>query len=340
MNRITSAQISVVVQGPVMGKPFDPPEKQITREVLQSIRRHLPQAEIILSTWTGSDVAGLDFDLLVENQDPGAIPFFPGQPQVNNGNRLIFSTKEGLKKASRPYALKLRSDLSLDGDGFLDYFSRFPARSSEWKIARERVLACTLYARDVRYVKMPFHPRDWFFFGLKEDVLEIWDVALMPEPENTRWFEAHPKPPQLQRHKALLRYHIEQYLWLNYLHRHAPVACEHFADVSGDNIRLTELTFSNNLILLEPEQLCISFHRLPLPFGERITLYTHRDWLWFYKRYCDPGFDFDFIKAATCAGLLKFLRYLHRAMLMTGVTAIFEPSIRKIFYWLSRPNRD
>ncbi len=336
MNRIASSQISVVVQGPIVGKPSDAAEKQITRAVLKSVRQHLPQAEIILSTWAGSDVAGLDFDLLVENEDPGAIPFFPGNPQPNNANRLIFSTREGLQKTSRPYALKLRSDLILTGDGFLDYFGKFSARSSEWKIARERVLACTLYARDVRYVKLPFHPSDWFFFGHVEDVKEIWDVSLMPEPENTRWFENHPKPPELQKDKrTLLRFYPEQHIWINYLRRHGKIDCEHFADVSGQNVHLTELTFANNLVLLEPEQLCIRWARLPIPFGEWVTLYTHGDWLWFYKRYCDARFDFAFVKAAVVACALTFLRYFHRAMFI--VVFMVERKIEWFFRRFSQP---
>ena len=335
MNRISSSEISVVVQGAVTGTPFNTPEKQITRNVLKSVRRHLPQAEIILSTWAGSDVTGLEFDLLVENQDPGAVPYYPDRPQPHNANRLIFSTREGLKKASRPYALKLRSDLVLTSDGFLDYFGRFAARSGEWKIARERVLACTIYSRDARFVKMPFHPSDWFYFGLKEDVLVIWNVPLMPEPESTRWFETHPRPPEIRQSKTLLRFYAEQYLWLNYLRRHGKITCEHWGDISGDNLRLTELTLANNLVLLEPEQLGISFHRLPIAFVERVTLYTHRDWLWFYKRHCDPHFDFSFFHAAVGAGLLKVLRYLHRATLMARIAPVFEPLIRKMFYQTS-----
>ena len=56
--------ISVVVQGPIL--PFQ------TAICLKSIRKFLPKAEIILSTWEGSNINDLDYDVLVLNKDPGA----------------------------------------------------------------------------------------------------------------------------------------------------------------------------------------------------------------------------------------------------------------------------
>ena len=54
--------ISVVVQGAI--------DKKLTPICLKSIRKYLPGAEIILSTWEGSDVENLDFDTIVLNHDP------------------------------------------------------------------------------------------------------------------------------------------------------------------------------------------------------------------------------------------------------------------------------
>ncbi len=56
-------EISVVVQGPVVGASSDPDDRQLTRRCLTSIRALLPNAEIILSTWRGSDVSGLQLDV-------------------------------------------------------------------------------------------------------------------------------------------------------------------------------------------------------------------------------------------------------------------------------------
>jgi hypothetical protein len=44
--------------------------------------------------------------------------------------------------------------------------------------------------------RLPFLPSDWFYFGLREDVLNLWSIPLAPEPENSSWFanRAHPDP--------------------------------------------------------------------------------------------------------------------------------------------------
>jgi len=74
--------ISVIVQGPVVGAP-----DHLTRRCLASVRQHLPGAELVLSTWQGSDTGGLEYDLLVPNQDPGAPPYVDLPHLRNNVNR-------------------------------------------------------------------------------------------------------------------------------------------------------------------------------------------------------------------------------------------------------------
>ncbi|TXJ44182.1 hypothetical protein EPJ70_08075 [Brachyspira aalborgi] len=61
INIIDTKDISVVVQGAI--------DKGYTPLCLKSIRKYLPESEIILSTWEGSDVENLDYDVLVLNKD-------------------------------------------------------------------------------------------------------------------------------------------------------------------------------------------------------------------------------------------------------------------------------
>ena len=42
---IDPREISVVVQGPITGRPTDPPQQQLTRLCLEGLRRHLPGAD-------------------------------------------------------------------------------------------------------------------------------------------------------------------------------------------------------------------------------------------------------------------------------------------------------
>src|SRR5688572_23523406 len=103
---MTSKDFSVVVQGPVMGKPGEDYVKQKTLQCLDSIKATLPDAEVIISTWKGSDCSHLYFDKLVLNDDPGAISYndYELKHILNNTNRQIVSTCNGLKAASRKYA--------------------------------------------------------------------------------------------------------------------------------------------------------------------------------------------------------------------------------------------
>ena len=103
MSKIKSKDISVVVQGAI--------NSEVTPKCLESIRKYLPEAEIILSTWEGSDVVRLDYDKLILNKDPGGADCSRDGKGINNCNRELVSTFEGLKLANRKYALKIRSDI-------------------------------------------------------------------------------------------------------------------------------------------------------------------------------------------------------------------------------------
>jgi hypothetical protein len=95
--------ISVVVQGPVIGKNANKKTERHTELCLESIRKYLPGAYIILSTWKGSDFSGLDYDSVVENDDPGGNIMGDFS---KNCFRQIVSSLNGLKTVKTKYALK------------------------------------------------------------------------------------------------------------------------------------------------------------------------------------------------------------------------------------------
>jgi hypothetical protein len=86
---INTDGLSVIVQGAI--------HSEFTPLCLQSIRKYLPDAEIILSTWEGSNVDGLEYDILILNEDPG----YKKHCRDNNTNRQLVSIQGGLKKVSR-----------------------------------------------------------------------------------------------------------------------------------------------------------------------------------------------------------------------------------------------
>jgi len=211
-------EISVVVQGPV--------DMNYTPRTLKSIRRVLPGATIILSTWEGSDTAGLDHDVLIENKDPGQA-MLGGRPA--NYLRQIVSTLNGLKSAETKYAIKLRSDMGLKHAGFLKYFMEFNAVPTDknYKVLKERIAIFTTH-NPRRNFKNPFHVSDWFFFGSTEDLIDVFDIPLAASEKISS---------------------AEQYIWLSFLSKHKNLP-ENTTEPTPDNIELSEIYFANNCILL------------------------------------------------------------------------------------------
>ena len=289
---ISSGQISVVVQGPVMGRPHEAPDKRLTFACLASVRQRLPRAEIVLSTWKGSDISNLDFDVLVESEDPGALLFVGNTGLRNNVNRQIISSKSGLGVATRPYALKLRSDMIVRSTGFLDFFDRFRIRS-HWSVLKSKVIASTIYSRIPGLVgQWPYHPGDWYFFGLKDDVRDIWEIPSAPEPETTLWFVNRPRPPNDFDPKFMNRYTPEQYVWLTFLRKHMTVRCDYQWDLDDETVVGTEKSLASNLVLVSPRQAGLSFEKYPTYTGLSTWLYgpgncyDHRYWLHLYEKHC------------------------------------------------------
>ena len=164
--------ISVVVQGPIHT------QDNLTKRVLESVRTHLPNAELILSTWKGSKVDGLDCDILLLNEDPGALE---KQPISRNLNRQIVSTRNGIMASTRIFVLKLRTDCMLSGKGFLSFFEKFPNRNPKYSVFKNRVVTITLYSRNPRCYLYLFHPSDISQFGKREDLLLNWDIPLLSQ---------------------------------------------------------------------------------------------------------------------------------------------------------------
>lgn len=287
-NRISSALISVVVQGPVLGNSSDTPEERYTKRSLQSIRVFLPQAEIILSTWKGADVAGLEFDKIVFNDDPGACEYHGGGGR-NNVNRQIVSTFNGMRIASRDYVLKLRSDSVLTGSGFLDYFGHFPQRSAK-SVFAEKVVASSRgsFIPNYRMLHSCYFPSDWFHFGRRADLLDLWDIPLAPEPETTHWLPPGQTPWHDQNPR--LRFSIEQYIWVSFLKKHFTFRFDSMWDQSDSSIADSELSIGSNLILISPEQASIRSLKYPDFWGFldhcRQGCYTHGIWRSLYEEHC------------------------------------------------------
>lgn len=247
-DKIKSVDLSVVVQGAI--------DKEITLECLKSIRNFLPDAEIILSTWQGSDVKGLDYDILVLNKDPGAIKTDLVNNVTNNQNRQLVSTREGIKKASRKYILKLRTDFVLHSAKFLEYWNKFLSRHETYNIFRHKIIASSVFSRiasDFNHRPILFHPSDFFLLGLADDLKDYFDsIRLATDDELGNWQYLYPnKIPYPEAH---YRYAPEQFFLLSYAKQFFDIKFEDWTDWNQENIELSKNILYNNFIFLDYKQ--------------------------------------------------------------------------------------
>lgn len=286
---ISFSDFTVVVQGPVHGSPNDVPEAQITANAIQSVRSLMPGAEIILSTWKGTDCSHLDYDYLIENDDPGGTYYHTSEKgKMNNNNRQIVSTRNGVLKASRKFTMKLRSDCKLTHTGFTAYLDQYNAKNN-FSIFENRVLTSTVFTKDPRKIPILYHVSDIFQVGLTTDMQLLWDIPLQPEPHTTRyvadskiiWNEPYPYD------NYKMRYASEQYIWMAACSKkNIDLQLDYYAQLPCNKIVRGEKSLIANFVFLEPDKLGLE---LPEKMHEHLnnpTLYTFKDWENLYKRYC------------------------------------------------------
>lgn len=247
---INLKDISVVVQGVI--------NKTETLKCLKSIRKHLPDAEIILSTWIGENIDGLIYDKLVLNEDPGATIQNFTTYTYNNTNRQLLSTQSALEQVTNKYVLKLRTDAILKGTKFLKYWNKFETANKNYKIFKHRVIISSLYSRlysdSDSNVPMPFHPSDFYFFGLKEDIKDYFlNTVLATDEELGNW--QFKNPDRLPYKNTLFRYSPEQYICFHWLQKHyKDIQFDDLTDWNIQNIEFSKNILFNNFIFLDFNQ--------------------------------------------------------------------------------------
>ncbi|CAK1950886.1 LPS biosynthesis protein WavE [Vibrio crassostreae] len=286
--------ITVVVQGPVQNFNDRPQEPNITIKCLNSVREHLPGAQIILSTWPEQDLTGLDFDELVISPDPGSNSrnyTLKGEPQKYNNNRQIVSSVEGLKRVKTKYALKLRSDNYLTSNHFVELQQKYLKRSDADAFLEERVVVCDIFSR--KYAKgypVAYHISDFFYFGLTKDVLSLWDFPLFKDFEPSGSQQISPGYPNfiIDCTQALFLAALKQF--------DSSIQLEHLLDRSHRAIERSNQIIANNLVVAPASEfglgLCLKFlgkARVSRTSG-KVAHIQFFEWELLYKRYCDRDY--------------------------------------------------
>ena len=344
-----SKDITVVIQGKN--------EKEKTSKCLESIRKYLPEATIIFSTYENEPVQDLDYDILVESKDPGATLLFG--KMYNNTNRILTTTNDGLERVNTKYCIKMRSDLIFDSDKILNnIFQYFPKRDDKYSVFKERVVFYPLWSRKHEniannyFILTTFHLSDWFCFGLTEDIKNYYiNCPFTNEPSYTNYYKIKSNRIQGFYDKNVCwKYPPEQWFCTNFFKKYfkeADMICSQ--DYSKKRMKKSNQILVNNIIIAGYNELGVYIQK---DLYKNISKKTHdfefmqSDWLNgvfnqidfmnLYKQYCDPDY---IIPIEYCwRDILKLTKYYeklykHWRKFKELIDTILEP-FSIIYYFL------
>ena len=275
--------VSFVVQGPVERSG---PGR--TARVCEAIRAHFPGAEIVISTWAGTDTSRLDCDVVVRSEDPGVVG--PCTYNVNT-NRQIVSSLAGVRASTRPLVAKIRSDMLFVSDTLLSHWGRWEERTEELRLFERRVLVPNIFARRPSHLSpYALHLSDWGYFGTRADLELLFDVPQMTLEQSLTDGPLSPLARTYYVLESRPSYTPEQWIWTQALRKVAPAtALEHVFDLTPQSLRQTELSFANNVAILDTyTQYGVWCPKYPAAgrMFEDITLYSHEQWLELYDIHC------------------------------------------------------
>lgn len=292
---VVDSDLSVIIQGPIEHSLSVVTHRPITLSLCLSIKKLLPRAEIILSTWDNEHVEGIPVDVLIQSHDPRPQGLIKGFVP-NNVNRQIITTRAGLQIARRKFAMKIRSDIELYGAGFLDSLPVLQQLDSEEAIFSHKIIANNLSSRDASAVekRMPghwllFHPSDHIHAGHTSDLLLLWDIPLQSEEDATYYLGA--LRPNEYRDNELSRLTPEQFIFINAINKSRHIDFFDYA------------SYSHELLKLSTKYLDINFCHIPdqaLP-------------IWFQKYHTPHHFSYDWMrisnnKSATLLSMFQSLK--------------------------------
>ncbi|QKN79783.1 WavE lipopolysaccharide synthesis family protein [Scandinavium goeteborgense] len=316
--------LSIIFQGPVEMKNGS--FNQFL-DYLARTRRTFPASEIILSTW---EMLPIEKDMIlnhlsllgiriIHSSDPGPLI---GKDEAGeylcNINRLLVSSHAGLAAATRPLALKLRTDTYISSRKLINLLEKHVLienelkRDLDYQVFSKRVINASWFSRDARgSLPYLFHPGDILLAGKTEDVRLFFSAPLATK--------ALFKPVSAPGLWSAWRYVPEQWFWVHAIGKVTNrKVYEGSLRSSPKLVTLSEKYYLANFISYSPSKLGFHWPKYwkRYPFRGLFSLYTQRRWLRLYKYYHGGGPNFSVGKWLDWA-VTKLWRtgYLIRAML-------------------------
>ena len=148
-----------MVQGPYF--------KNITNKVLDNIYKRFKDSELIYSTYKGEKIEKKykkKFKVIYNKILPKT-PNSLDPLMYYNYFGHVRTSLNGIKKSSKNYILKTRSDVVFNDTNFLEFFNKFNFFNKKYKILKKRVIISSHYTIDPRKYPLPLHFSDWFFLN-------------------------------------------------------------------------------------------------------------------------------------------------------------------------------
>ena len=268
--------VTFLIQGPW----YEKEESGIsTMRLIESVKTHFPESKIILSTWDGTKLPELDNVLIIKSRDPGFYPLGKGRKEVNNINRQILSTKNGLFQVTSKYAIKVRSDLEFFNTDILLRLNeavQLPAR----ELLDSHVINMNISSVNPRKeMTLVFHPCDWVYGGFTRDLIKIWNIPLMDE-KTALYFDSNAISLLNRNDNYFPKIRPEMYIWINFLNSSGvDIPLESYYDCNHQLIALSEKYFAENLIFYEPKSLGVISQKHKFRILDRYQMYSYYDWI-------------------------------------------------------------
>ncbi|MDT4831916.1 WavE lipopolysaccharide synthesis [compost metagenome] len=264
--------VSVVIQGPLYRQLA--PGCGIVA-CIASIHRHLPGAEVIVSTWHDEDIAGLDVDRVVLSDDPGSMRDYSGN--VLNTNRQLVSTLAGIEASTRPYVMKFRSDHCLTSST-LASIGNYDRTPDHGRLFSAPITVTNLFIRNPARCPMLWHMSDLCQFGRREDMLVFWKHPIFKHEE---LFNPVPKWSPFGNYLgySAMKMNPEQSYMIGVLRRHGlDVHLSHPCEITAAALDLWESVLCSDFRVLEWKAAGVNYPERFMNTGFSLrTIYSVKD---------------------------------------------------------------
>lgn len=173
----------------------------------------------------------------------------------------------------------MRSESFIQNLNFLNYWDRYNKYSldNEWKFLNKRVI---IPAAMPASRALLFHMGDWYYFGQKEDVLDVWDIPY--------W-----KKGSRNNESDDLMYNAHRYVITAFARKHHDLCFEKKKDVNEKNRIIYEKIIANNFVIVGFQEYGIDSYKyyykktIKWHIQQAKINYYHSEWIGLYNKYCN-----------------------------------------------------